>query len=182
MTMQYKFTFTPIEEKNFPSLQSLLQKWFEMPHVEQWWPVPREGEDFFNSFLKRIRSGTQPYLVLCNDIAIGYIQCYSVDLTKSTWLPKLSDNKTGNIIGIDQFIGEPDYLNKGIGTLFIKEFVKNLIAKDKTLTIVVDPDPTNAAAIRCYEKVGFKKLGEYQAPWGPALVMSYKLNAKNCQF
>lgn len=168
-TAAYKFTFTPIEENDLPSLQAKLHRWFHMPHVAQWWPVPRENEDFFNSFLKRIRSGTKPYLVLCNDHPIGYIQCYSVDLTTNTWLPKLS----GNIIGTDQFIGEPDYLGKGIGTLFITAFVKNLLAKDNTLTIIVDPYPTNLIAIKCYEKVGFKKLGEYQAPWGPVLLMTY---------
>jgi RimJ/RimL family protein N-acetyltransferase len=55
----------------------------------------------------------------------------------------------------------------------------NLIAKDDTLTIIVDPDPTNVAAIRCYETIGFKKLGEYQAPWGPALLMVYSEGAKD---
>ncbi|MBU0569505.1 acetyltransferase, partial [Patescibacteria group bacterium] len=126
--MHYKFAFKPIKENDLSSLQTLLNTWFQMPHVAKWWPVPRVGEDFFNSFLKRIRSGTKPYLVLCNDFPIGYIQCYNVDLTTSTWLPK--SLLPGNLIGIDQFIGEPDYLGKGIGTLFIKEFVKSLMAKD----------------------------------------------------
>lgn len=167
------FTFTPITENNLPLLQPLLYRWFQMPHIEQWWPVPTKNEDFFNSFLKRIRSGTKPYLVVYNDLPIGYIQCYSADSTTSPWLPKLPDN----LVGIDQFIGEPDYLGKVIGTLFIKDFVKELIEKDNTLTIIVDPDPTNIAAIRCYEKVGFKRLGEYQAPWGPALVMTYQVTS-----
>ena len=118
----------------------------------------------------RIRSGTRPYLVLCNNVPIGYVQCYGIDPIKHAWLPKLP----GNVIGIDQFIGEPDYLGKGFGTLFIKSFVKDLVAKDSAVTVIVDPDPTNAAAIRCYEKVGFKCMGEYQASWGPALLMVYR--------
>ncbi|MCF7799992.1 acetyltransferase [Candidatus Babeliales bacterium] len=48
------------------------------------------------------------------------------------------------------------------------------MVEDKGLIVVVDPDPENKAAIRCYEKIGFKKIGEFQAPWGPALVMVYK--------
>lgn len=166
-----RHNFILIEENNFTLFQELLYKWFQMPHVVQWWPTPEEQEDFFNSFLKRIRSGTKPYLVLYNDISIGYIQTYSVDLAQNAWLPKLS----GNIIGIDQFIGEPDYLYKGIGTLFIKEFIKTIIAKESITKIIVDPEPINFAAIRCYEKVGFKKVGEFKAPWGPALLMVYKL-------
>lgn len=103
---------------------------------------------------------------------IGYIQSYTIDRKISTWFPQIPGN--GNILGIDQFIGEPAYLYKGIGTLFIKEFVDMCMMKDKNLTIIVDPEPTNTAAIKCYEKVGFKKLGTYQAPWGPALVMMYQ--------
>lgn len=166
--MEYTFTFKPVEENDLP----LLHTWFEKPHVDLWWPVPDEQEDFFKSFLERIRAGVKkPYMVLLNDLPIGYIQSYSVDKTTHSWLPKLPSD--GNVIGIDQFIGEPDYLYKGFGPLFIKQFVDDLIAKDPSITIIVDPDPTNSVAIRCYEKVGFKRFGVYQAPWGPALVMTH---------
>ncbi|KKR96628.1 MAG: Aminoglycoside 6'-N-acetyltransferase type Ib-cr, AAC(6')-Ib-cr4 [candidate division TM6 bacterium GW2011_GWE2_41_16] len=173
MNPTYTFTFTLITQDNFASLQPLLLSWFNMPHVEQWWPVPKDNEAFFESFLKRIRSDARPYLVLCNSSPIGYIQTYTIDTaTTHAWLPKLP----GTLIGIDQFIGEPDYLHKGFGTLFIKEFIKQLENTDKNITVIVDPEPINLAAIRCYEKIGFKKIGEYQAPWGPALLMIYNKN------
>ena len=168
LVKEYCFTFKPVEKNDLP----LLYTWFKKTHVELWWPVPDEQEDFFKSFLERIRAGVKkPYIVLLNDLPIGYIQSYSVDKTTHSWLPKLPSD--GNVIGIDQFIGEPDYLYKGFGPLFIKQFVDDLIAKDPSITVVVDPDPTNSVAIRCYEKVGFKQLGVYQAPWGPALVMTH---------
>lgn len=168
--MKRAFTFKLVEEKDLP----LLLNWFKNPHVNLWWPIPDVQEDFFKSFLERIRAGIKkPYIVSLNDLPIGYIQSYSVDPLTHPWLPKLPNN--GNFIGIDQFIGEPDYLYKGLGPLFIKQFIDDLITKDPNLTIIVDPDPINPIAIRCYEKVGFKKLGEFQAPWGPALVMIYKL-------
>jgi RimJ/RimL family protein N-acetyltransferase len=167
--MQYNFIFESVEEKHLP----LLYDWFKKPYVDKWWPVPQEKEDFFNSFLKRIRQGVTPFLVLCNNLPIGYIQTYIVDRNsdKHKWLPKIIGK--GKLIGIDQFIGESDYLHKGFGTLFIKEFVNNILAEEKDLTVIVDPEPINAAAIRCYEKVGFKKFGEYKAPWGSALLMIY---------
>ncbi|HSM07403.1 MAG TPA: hypothetical protein VLA33_00110 [Gemmatimonadota bacterium] len=34
-----------------------------------------------------------------------------------------------------------------------------------------DPHPDNARAIRCYEKVGFKRAGEIVTPDGRALLM-----------
>jgi RimJ/RimL family protein N-acetyltransferase len=160
------FMFKRVEEKDLP----LLYSWFQASHVKQWWPVPEKKEDFFNSFLKRIRSTEiVPYIVLLNDKPIGYLQSYPVDRSKSTWLPDLPDGT----IGIDQFIGEREYVGKGFGTLFIKDFIHFLQNKNNHFTVIVDPDPNNLAAIRCYEKVGFMKVGEYQAPLGPALIMRF---------
>ena len=34
-----------------------------------------------------------------------------------------------------------------------------------------DPDPTNAQAIRCYEKAGFHAVSNIVTPDGPALLM-----------
>jgi len=123
--MKCTFTFKSVEESDLP----ILLAWFKKSHVDLWWPVPKDQEDFFKSFLERIRAGIKkPYIVSLNDLPIGYIQSYSVDPLTHPWLPKLPDN--GNVIGIDQFIGKPDYLYKGFGPLFIKKFIDNLITKD----------------------------------------------------
>jgi RimJ/RimL family protein N-acetyltransferase len=164
------FTFQPVTEKDLP----LLYQWFQEPHVTQWWPVPKQEEDFFEHFLKRIRSkDTFPFMVLLNGKPIGYIQYYPLDISNNQWLPPMPSTT----IGTDQFIGDPNYLGKGYGTHFLKAFIDYLtctLAADIT-TIIVDPDPTNYAAIKCYEKVGFKHMGTYSAPWGPALLMRYDI-------
>lgn len=161
------FTFKPVEEHDL----QLLFKWFREPHVEKWWPIPKEKEDFFNSFLKRIRSTKiSSYIILLNDKPIGYIQSYPVDRSKETWLPELP----GNTIGIDQFIGEKDYIGKGLGTLFIKEFVRLQQINRSISGVIVDPEPDNIAAIRCYEKVGFIKMGEYRRSSGSAALVMFR--------
>lgn len=169
-----KITFRKVTQTDIP----LLSRWFRKPHVAAWWPVP-ETNEFFENFLARIRSkNTIPFLVYSNQTPIGYIQYYHIDRTiekAGSWLPAELPKTT---IGTDQFIGEEDYLNKGYGTLFIKEFIKQLpVWAPEITTIIVDPEPENAAAIRCYEKVGFTRMGIYQAPWGPALLMQYMINA-----
>lgn len=165
-----QFTFKPVTKSDRPQLL----EWFKKPHVDQWWPVPAEQEDFFRSFLERIRPGIKkPYLVLCDDKPIGYIQSYSINNSTHSWLPSVRQNEI--MIGIDQFIGEEDYLYKGFGPGFIKTFIDDVLAQEHYTKIIVDPEPQNTAAIRCYEKVGFNKLGEFLAPWGPALVMVYQI-------
>ncbi len=142
--------------------------------MEQWWPVPKDDE-YIPNFLKRTRDGTMPYLVMLDNKPIGYIQTYILDYNKHPWLPPLPTNT----LGIDQFIGEPDYLHKGLGTLFIKAFIDYLTQRQDITCVILDPEPANLAAIRCYEKVGFKKVGEFQATFGPALLMRYDITPKS---
>jgi RimJ/RimL family protein N-acetyltransferase len=71
---------------------------------------------------------------------LGYFQYYIV---------------SKEIIGIDQFIGEADRINKGIGTAAIKLFLEMIVTRHKPQQVIIDPHPENKRAIRCYEKVGF---------------------------
>ena len=167
------FAFKKVTPDDLP----LLFKWFQEPHIEKWWPVPEKNE-FFEKFLARIRSKeTVPYLVFLDNQPIGYIQYYHIDrnLEKAgAWLPAELPETT---IGIDQFIGKPKYIGKGYGTAFIQEFIKHLadVLEPKVTTIIVDPDPENLAAIRCYEKVGFKYLGTYARQHDSAYLMKIEI-------
>ncbi|SDW66782.1 aminoglycoside 6'-N-acetyltransferase/aminoglycoside 6'-N-acetyltransferase-1b [Marininema mesophilum] len=166
MSIQDFFIFNCLEEKDLP----LLHRWFQEPHVKKWWPVPKEKEDFFDSYLKRIHSTEiSLYFVSYGNIPIGFLQAYPVDRSKETWLPKLPKNT----IGIDQFIGEIDFVGKGYGTSFIKKFIDQLLAENNEMTVILDPDPRNKAAIRCYEKVGFVRVGIFPRKGDLALLMRY---------
>lgn len=165
------FTFKPLQATDLPELY----QWFQDPDIQHWWPVPTQQEDFFKDFLKKIRSScTQPYLIYMADQAIGYIQYYHIDRqdSKQAWLPLLPPTT----VGIDQFIGKADCRGKGYGPVLLKAFIAYLKEHIPDLkTVIVDPDPTNSIAIRCYEKAGFVQVGTYQAPWDSALLMRYDL-------
>ncbi|WP_196121192.1 GNAT family N-acetyltransferase [Anaerobacillus alkaliphilus] len=86
--------------------------------------------------------------------AIGYIQFYQLDdETKNVY--GYGDEIT---YGTDQFIGEVDHWNKGIGTLLVTSMVQFLLDHKKAYRVVMDPQVRNERAIRCYEKCGFKKV------------------------
>ncbi|MCC8406527.1 MAG: acetyltransferase [Rickettsia endosymbiont of Sceptobius lativentris] len=94
----------------------------------------------------------QAYIIEADRIPIGYIQIYNVyDFERSSPLINLP----ANLAAIDFFLGEAEYLNKGIGLLALKNFLENFIDKQYT-HILVDPDRKNIAAIKTYEKAGFK--------------------------
>lgn len=153
------YTFQTIVHEN---VVPILRSWFDQPHVAEWWPVPNPDE-YFGNFLKRIRSNnTVALLVLYQQKPIGYLQYYFIDrLTDKSgaWLPPLPKHT----IGIDQFIGNPEYLGKGHGAAFIAAFLLDYLPvyEPQVTTVILDPDPKNLRAIRCYEKVGFYSVGIY---------------------
>ncbi len=166
-----KISFKKLTQEHVP----LLITWFSEPHVRRWWPI-LEKDEVVEHFLKRIRSkDTFGYIVTLKDTPIGYIQYYYIDPTgekTGKCLPKLPTTT----VGTDQFIGDPLYINKGVGTRMIKEFITYLGRIEPNITtLIVDPEPTNYAAIRCYEKVGFKRVGVYKTPWGSSLLMRYDI-------
>lgn len=59
---------------------------------------------------------------------------------------------------MDQFIGETEYWNKGIGTKFVKSMIDYLINYEKADRIVMDPQAWNERAIACYKKCRFEKV------------------------
>lgn len=87
---------------------------------------------------------------------IGYIQYYIVDEKECEEYGYL-DFK-GTIFGTDQFIGESNHWNQGIGKELMKLIVMFLSTDKGAEKIVLDPQTWNERAINCYEKSGYRKV------------------------
>jgi aminoglycoside 6'-N-acetyltransferase len=105
------------------------------------------------------------YLVQFDHRPFGYLQCYRM----TEWNTGFGAQPDGTR-GIDQMIGEPDMVARGHGSAFIRSFIEDLLATG-TPRVVTDPDPSNARAIRAYEKAGFVRDREVDTPDGIALLM-----------
>ena len=66
--------------------------------------------------------------------------------------------------GIDVFLGS-DYHGGGLGTDAVRTLARHLIDDLGHHRLVIDPAAHNERAIRCYEKVGFKRVGVLRAYW-----------------
>ncbi|EIM08122.1 N-acetyltransferase GCN5 [Planococcus antarcticus DSM 14505] len=109
-----------------------------------------------------------PFIVELDKTPIGFLQCYKLtEETKETF--GYPENQ--NVYGIDQFIGDPQYFNKGIGTVMITKFLNGPYLKSEVDVVTLDPDISNKRAIRCYEKCGFVKVKKVNegASWLMAL-------------
>ena len=76
--------------------------------------------------------------------------------TNVTDLTGISNDMVKNAEPMDQFIGEPKYWSKGIGSSFLKMMASHLKENMAAERVLLDPHQDNKRAIRAYEKAGFK--------------------------
>jgi aminoglycoside 6'-N-acetyltransferase len=144
---------------------SMVRRWLEAPHVAEWWHSPDQQFGLVRSDLDD--PTINQFIVTTGDRPFAYLQCYD----QAAW----PDNGLGphpdGTRGIDQFIGEPDMIDRGHGSGLIRRFVDDLLQAG-TPRVVTDPDPANVRAIRAYEKAGFQKIRPIDTPDGRTLLMA----------
>ncbi|MDG5471875.1 GNAT family N-acetyltransferase [Jeotgalibacillus sp. ET6] len=163
-------TLRPILKMDVP----LLTKWLSNPDVLHFY----EGRDrLFNEeeilrkFFRELGNEAK-CIIEYNDCRIGYLQFYELDSgTKSSY----GYFNEELIVGMDQYIGETHYWNKGIGTGIIEAVSDYLFLHKRADRVVMDPHVSNLRALHVYEKCGFQKVkllerhewheGEYRDCW-----------------
>ena len=159
-------TFKPLQEVDL----DLLCQWLDKPHVKEWWDDRLTHDQIKSKYRKRIGSVlVAPFIAYLDEKPIGFIQYYHADKIGDGWW---ADEVTGTL-GLDQFIGEETLINHGYGTLMIRVFIEKLFLEETVKKIIIDVDPNNHRAIRCYEKVGFKLVREVMTTDGLAYLMEF---------
>lgn len=149
----------------------LIHRWLHTPHVARWWYADigtyEEVSAKYSAYIEG-REPVEPYLILYEDRPIGYIQSYQVsDDEEYKRLVDIEDSA-----GVDLFIGEVGLLYKGLGPRLIRRFLEEIIFADTSIEVcIIDPEPENRAAIRAYEKAGFRYFKSVNTSEGPAHLM-----------
>ena len=90
------------DEKNY----KLMHKWCSNDFVYEWFEQRvLSFDEIKNKYKNKLMSGEQDmYIMVCDDTPIGYVQIYKNDESYE----------------FDLFIGEEDYLHRGIGSRVVK--------------------------------------------------------------
>jgi aminoglycoside 6'-N-acetyltransferase len=151
-----KVSLKPLAEDDLP----LIADWLARPHVRQWWDDP--------SNLERIgyligSTNERGFVIVADGVPAGFIQAYNCYAQPDP----IRDNKDPpETWGLDLFVGEEDWLRKGVAFAAIGEMIE-LLRQGSCTRLIIDPREDNVAAIALYEKVGFTKFAEiddYPAP------------------
>lgn len=142
----------------------LLYQWFQEKTVNKWfardkfWSINEIHEKYEPRLSNKERIPS--FIIYHQDLPLGFIQYYSL----VDYLPEgivesnnmlFQDYFKNTLVGMDLFIALSSFRGKGVGPEIINQFINEQLSKFSA--VVVDPDTKNLAAIRCYEKAGFKQ-------------------------
>lgn len=153
------YDFRPVTSADLP----LLTRWRAMPQVVRWWG-PTEVEVPSDTF-------ADPRVAMWIVSLDGRPFAYAQDYDPHDWDPHPFAHLPPGSRGIDQYIGEPELLDQGHGSAFVRAHCDRLFLAGAP-AIGTDPHPDNARAIRAYEKAGFHLASQpTETRWGRATLM-----------
>jgi aminoglycoside 6'-N-acetyltransferase len=162
--------FMPVQPEHY----SLLRSWLEAPHMREWWGDPEQELGYIRDMVEG-RDTTRPFLIMLHGEPVGYIQVWFIGhhqnerwLRDNPWLMELPSET----VGVDLSIGDPDNLAQGIGSAALAAFVRMLRA-DGHASIIIDPDPVNARAVRAYTRAGFRPMPHLEGRTDGVLIMQH---------
>lgn len=132
----------------------MVYEWCLKPYVYEWFEQRKLSYDeIVSKYEKKMHHSNQVVCIIeYDDTPIGLLQYYPSDM-------KIDD--FSNVYEYDLFIGEEEYLSKGIGNSILQNINDFLFYTLKADCIVLRPMKRNERACRSYEKNGFHKVREY---------------------
>ena len=141
----------------------LMHHWLKKDFVARWWPGWPTREQVRAKYQPRIegRDPTKCYIIGLDTRPVGYIQCYYI-----RDYPDYAIGAEGaTAAGIDLFLGDQRYAYRGLGPRAIRKFLQEVVFGEYQVdSCIIGPAQNNHAAIRAYEKAGFRYLKTVSIP------------------
>lgn len=135
-----RMTLRPAGPADIPELARIRAT----PEVARWW---RGGDDMAAAVAEDLaEEGTETLVIEHEGRVAGAIQWHA------------EEEPDYRHAGIDIYL-DPALHGRGLGTDAVRILAGHLIADRGHHRLVIDPAADNAAAIRCYAKVGFQPVG-----------------------
>lgn len=141
----------------------LYLKWMTDPETMRFWEGMTEHYTY-DRVLEEYRAHAEecvtPCIIEYADTPIGYCQFYPIPHARYYEAPEALYvrfvNASDAAFGIDAFLGEAEYRDRGIGTDAMRLLMRALFTECGADVILIDPKVHNARAIRCYHKCGLR--------------------------
>jgi RimJ/RimL family protein N-acetyltransferase len=147
---EHRFAFRPMTVGDLGDLV----RWIDLPHVARWWDEHRSPEQVAAYYGPGLR-GEDPvryWIAEVNGRSVGFFQDYRIaDHPDYALLSGRPD-----AVGFDYVVGEPAYVDRGLGTSLLWVFLRDLVvpAYDGVSQLFAAPDHRNARSLRVLAKLG----------------------------
>ena len=144
-----------------------MRTWLLRAHVRRWYddvPTRTYPDDTISEYRTAIRGEdpTDLCVITMDGRPIGALQSYRID-DHPEYAAQVALGRPA--FGIDLFIGQPELIGRGHGLALIRAFLRDVAFPRYGVDLcVIGPTASNVAAIRSYEKAGFRFLKTYLEP------------------
>ena len=137
----------------------LLHKWCQNKYIYEWFEQRKLSfDEIVVKYRNKLNGGKQELFIIQSDGKdIGYTQMYKFEYDHDI----KNIESYNNIYEFDLFIGEEEYLSKGIGAIIIKNISNMIYSKYNADSIMLRSFKRNIRAIKCYQKCNYKIVDEY---------------------
>ncbi len=153
---QSLITFRPLQETDL----ELMYQWLNEAHVHRWWGQDGTSREEIIKQYMPVINGVEPtmgFICSYDGEVIGYVQAYKVnDYPEYVGQLDLKENAAG----MDLFIGNKEYVGKGLGTQIIKKFTRDIVFTlyPNVTSCIADPAVENIASVKAFQNAGFTYL------------------------
>jgi aminoglycoside 6'-N-acetyltransferase len=146
--------FRPLTRADFPDVVA----WQRQPHVARWWQDEATDVDAAEEHYGPALDGDDPtrmWVLEVNGRSVGMLQDYRVgDHPEYALLTAKPD-----AIAFDYLIGDPAWVARGVGTLMLWAFLRDVVvpAHPGARELFAAPDHRNAPSLRVLDKIGFTR-------------------------
>ena len=131
-----------------------MARWDKAPHLNGLFGSD-EGYDWQAEISADV-TWQQIYIATANGEPVGVIIVLDPSCDPTGYWGDLGPN----VRAIDLWIGEPDWLGKGVGTQMMRKAIDMYRANEGVTTFYVDPLISNERAHRFYERLGFRRIDQ----------------------
>ena len=138
-----------------------LHSWFTTDHVAEHWDLGAPLPAFHDALVERVeKQHSTSYVGRLDGVPMSYWERYwpTEDPLADHYGARPTDQ------GVHLLVGPEEYVGKGYGTALLRGLVTLAFRHPETERVVAEPDASNDAALRVFEKVGFERRGEFYFP------------------